>query len=80
MDWCFVTAKTVYLYIPFEQSNVNQREAFKHIAEQLAKHPPPIDKHMDDEDSTPLWYVSKSKLRKAIYIVALHRIDTIRQN
>ncbi|KAF0718321.1 ubiquitin-protein ligase E3B [Aphis craccivora] len=67
VDWRMVTEKTVHKYIPFNQKNIQLSEAVRYVTEHLAKHGRPKNKKTEVGEDTPLWYLSRNQIRKALY-------------
>lgn len=79
-DWRFVTAKTLYKYIPFEKDNINIAQAVDYIKEQLAAHERPKKRCRNEEETTLLWHMSNNQLRTAVYKAAQTRTRLFRTN
>lgn len=73
VDWRMVTEKTVHKYVPFEQKDIQLSEAVKYVTECLAKHERPKNSKAIIGEDTPLWYLSRNKLRKALYRASINR-------
>jgi len=75
VDWRMVTERTVHRYIPFEQKGVQLSEALRYITENLAKYEKPKGARKCVEENTPLWYLSRNALRKALYRASIRRTE-----
>lgn len=73
VDWRMVTEKTVHKYVPFEQNGMQLSEAVKYVTECLAKHERPKNGRVIIGEDTPLWYLSRNKLRRALYRASINR-------
>lgn len=74
-DWRMVTERTVHRYIPFEQKGVQLSEAIRYITENLAKYEKPKTARKCVGENTPLWYLSRNALRKALYRASIRRTE-----
>jgi len=73
VDWRMVTVRPLHKYIPFEQQNVNITKAFNYITEKLARYEAPKNTCKPIDANTPLWYLSRNSLRKALYRASIRR-------
>jgi len=76
-DWRMVTEKTLHRYIPFEQKNIQLSDAVNYITECLAKHEKPKNTKSTIGQNTPLWYLSRNKLRQAVYRASIRRTQAL---
>jgi len=74
-DWRMVTERTAHRYIPFEQKGVQLSDAISYITENLAKYEKPINARKCVGENTPLWYLSRNALRKALYRASIRRTE-----
>ena len=79
IDWKKVTEKSVHKYIPFEQQNINIGEALNYVTENLAKHGRPKNTCKNIDETTPLWYLSRNAIRKALYRASIRRTKILGQ-
>lgn len=63
-DWRIVTEKTVHKYIPFENTTLSQ--AFEQVIQNLARFEKPKTRIDVIDDNTPLWYLSRNNIRRAL--------------
>lgn len=76
-DWRMVTEKTVHKYIPFEQKNIQLSDVITYVTERLAQHEKPRNKPASTGEDTPLWYLSRNKLRKVLYRASIRRARSV---
>jgi len=74
-DWRKVIEKTVTVlkYIPFEQKDIQLSEAVRYVTEGLSKHERPKNVRAVIGEDTPLWYLSRNILRRALYRASIKR-------
>lgn len=72
-DWRIVTEKTIHRYIPFEQKNIQLSEAVRYMTERFAQYEKPRNTRTVVNEDTPLWYLSRNQLRKALYKASIRR-------
>lgn len=75
-DWRMVTEKNIHRYIPFEQKNIQLSEAVRYVTERLAQYEKPRNTKITVGEDTPLWYLSRNQLRKALYKASIRRTQT----
>lgn len=70
-DWRLVTERSINRYIPAEINT--QATTFIYVTQQLARYEKPKTVIDNPDETTPLWYLSRNALRRALYRASARR-------
>lgn len=78
VDWRIVNEKTLHKYIPF--GSITMAYALEHITQQLDAYGPPEKKYRTTNSDTPLWYLSRNAVRRALCRASVHALKGNAEN